>query len=46
MQLQFMRAMHGLAKLTARQVATALDLSAFTSACDLGGALTPAKSRC
>ncbi|KAI5939344.1 putative bifunctional dTTP/UTP pyrophosphatase/methyltransferase protein [Manis javanica] len=37
MQLQFMRAMHGLAKLTARQVATALDLSAFTSACDLGG---------
>ncbi|KAK2496514.1 hypothetical protein MC885_005207 [Smutsia gigantea] len=36
-QLQFMWAMHGLAKLTARQVATALDLSPFTSACDLGG---------
>lgn len=35
--LQFMRAMHGLAMLTARQVATAFDLSRFTSACDLGG---------
>ena len=36
--LQFMRAMHGLSKLTARRVATAFDLSRFTSACDLGGA--------
>lgn len=36
--LQFMRAMHGFAMLTARQVATAFDLSQFTSACDLGGA--------
>ncbi|XP_077745063.1 putative bifunctional dTTP/UTP pyrophosphatase/methyltransferase protein isoform X1 [Canis aureus] len=35
--LQFMRAMHGLSKLTARRVATAFDLSRFTSACDLGG---------
>ncbi|XP_059535977.1 probable bifunctional dTTP/UTP pyrophosphatase/methyltransferase protein isoform X2 [Myotis daubentonii] len=36
-KLQFMRAMHSLSKLTARQVATAFDLSRFTSACDLGG---------
>ncbi|XP_022374070.1 N-acetylserotonin O-methyltransferase-like protein isoform X4 [Enhydra lutris kenyoni] len=36
-KLQFMRAMHGLAMLTAHQVATAFDLSRFTSACDLGG---------
>nr|XP_025713540.1 N-acetylserotonin O-methyltransferase-like protein isoform X1 [Callorhinus ursinus] len=36
-KLQFMRAMHGLTNLTARQVATAFDLSRFTSACDLGG---------
>ncbi|XP_032123695.1 probable bifunctional dTTP/UTP pyrophosphatase/methyltransferase protein [Sapajus apella] len=36
-QLQFMQAMHGLAKLNARHVATALDLSAFSSACDVGG---------
>ncbi|XP_048069149.2 probable bifunctional dTTP/UTP pyrophosphatase/methyltransferase protein [Ursus arctos] len=36
-KLQFMRAMHGLAKLTAHQVATAFDLSRFTLACDLGG---------
>ncbi|XP_059241910.1 probable bifunctional dTTP/UTP pyrophosphatase/methyltransferase protein isoform X3 [Mustela nigripes] len=35
--LQFMRAMHGFAMLTAHQVATAFDLSQFTSACDLGG---------
>ncbi|XP_074179922.1 putative bifunctional dTTP/UTP pyrophosphatase/methyltransferase protein isoform X3 [Rhinolophus sinicus] len=36
-RLCFMRAKHGLAKLTARQVATALDLSRFSSACHLGG---------
>ncbi|XP_032985965.1 probable bifunctional dTTP/UTP pyrophosphatase/methyltransferase protein isoform X1 [Rhinolophus ferrumequinum] len=36
-RLCFMRAKHGLAKLTAHQVATALDLSRFTSACHLGG---------
>ncbi|XP_036167015.1 probable bifunctional dTTP/UTP pyrophosphatase/methyltransferase protein [Myotis myotis] len=36
-KLQFLRAMHSLSKLTARQVATAFDLSRFTSACDLGG---------
>ncbi|XP_045711864.1 LOW QUALITY PROTEIN: probable bifunctional dTTP/UTP pyrophosphatase/methyltransferase protein [Phyllostomus hastatus] len=36
-KLQFMRAMHGLTKVAARQVATAFDLSGFTSACDLGG---------
>ncbi|XP_034885529.1 probable bifunctional dTTP/UTP pyrophosphatase/methyltransferase protein isoform X2 [Mirounga leonina] len=36
-KLQFMRAMHGLTNLTARQVATAFDLSRFSSACDLGG---------
>ncbi|XP_011781609.1 PREDICTED: N-acetylserotonin O-methyltransferase-like protein, partial [Colobus angolensis palliatus] len=37
MQLRFMQAMHGVAKLTARQVATAFDLSRFSSACDVGG---------
>ncbi|XP_070258803.1 probable bifunctional dTTP/UTP pyrophosphatase/methyltransferase protein [Myotis yumanensis] len=36
-KLQFMRAMHSLSKLTARHVATAFDLSRFSSACDLGG---------
>ncbi|XP_014651001.1 PREDICTED: N-acetylserotonin O-methyltransferase-like protein [Ceratotherium simum simum] len=35
--LGLLRATHGLAKLTARQVATAFDLSWFTSACHLGG---------
>ncbi|XP_065770889.1 probable bifunctional dTTP/UTP pyrophosphatase/methyltransferase protein isoform X2 [Muntiacus reevesi] len=35
--LQFMRASHGLSKLTAHHVATAFDLSPFTSACHLGG---------
>ncbi|XP_007460564.1 PREDICTED: N-acetylserotonin O-methyltransferase-like protein [Lipotes vexillifer] len=37
MTLQFMRAKHSLSKLTAHHVATAFDLSRFTSACDLGG---------
>uniref|UniRef100_A0A8C0DGY7 Acetylserotonin O-methyltransferase n=1 Tax=Balaenoptera musculus TaxID=9771 RepID=A0A8C0DGY7_BALMU len=37
MTLQFMRAMHSLSKLTTHHVATAFDLSRFTSACDLGG---------
>ena len=32
-----MRASHGLSKLTAHHVATAFDLSPFTSACHLGG---------
>ncbi|XP_066132095.1 probable bifunctional dTTP/UTP pyrophosphatase/methyltransferase protein isoform X2 [Saccopteryx bilineata] len=36
-QLQFMRAVHSLSKVTARRVATAFDLSRFSSACDLGG---------
>ncbi|XP_066212849.1 probable bifunctional dTTP/UTP pyrophosphatase/methyltransferase protein isoform X1 [Saccopteryx leptura] len=36
-QLQFMRAVHSLGKVTARRVATAFDLSRFSSACDLGG---------
>ncbi|XP_043313543.1 probable bifunctional dTTP/UTP pyrophosphatase/methyltransferase protein isoform X1 [Cervus canadensis] len=35
--LQFMRASHGLSKLTAHHVATAFDLSPFTSACHLQG---------
>nr|XP_020737354.1 N-acetylserotonin O-methyltransferase-like protein [Odocoileus virginianus texanus] len=35
--LQFMRASHGLSKLTAHHVATAFDLSPFTSACHLEG---------
>lgn len=36
-----MRAKHSLSKLTAHHVATAFDLSRFSSACDLGGTLTP-----
>ncbi|XP_036091621.1 probable bifunctional dTTP/UTP pyrophosphatase/methyltransferase protein isoform X2 [Rousettus aegyptiacus] len=38
-KLWFSGATHGLARLTARQVATAFDLSRFSSACDLGGCL-------
>ncbi|NXU43489.1 ASML protein, partial [Drymodes brunneopygia] len=38
----FMAAMHGIAHLTARDVATAFDLSRFKSACDLGGSCTGA----
>ncbi|XP_054979585.1 probable bifunctional dTTP/UTP pyrophosphatase/methyltransferase protein isoform X2 [Sorex araneus] len=34
---RFLRAMHGLSKLTARLVAQALDLSPYASACDVGG---------
>ncbi|KFP04220.1 N-acetylserotonin O-methyltransferase-like, partial [Calypte anna] len=34
---RFMAAMHSIARLTARDVATAFDLSQFKSACDLGG---------
>ncbi|NXV81330.1 ASML protein, partial [Atlantisia rogersi] len=34
---RFMAAMHSLARLTARDLATAFDLSQFESACDLGG---------
>uniref|UniRef100_A0A8C0VAY6 Acetylserotonin O-methyltransferase like n=1 Tax=Cyanistes caeruleus TaxID=156563 RepID=A0A8C0VAY6_CYACU len=34
---RFMAAMHSIANLTARDVATAFDLSQFKSACDLGG---------
>ncbi|NXC35125.1 ASML protein, partial [Campylorhamphus procurvoides] len=34
---RFMAAMHSIAHLTARDVATAFDLSQFKSACDLGG---------
>nr|XP_057937080.1 probable bifunctional dTTP/UTP pyrophosphatase/methyltransferase protein isoform X2 [Doryrhamphus excisus] len=36
-QLKFMKAMHSLAKVSGRAVATAFDLSAFKTACDLGG---------
>ncbi|XP_036127406.1 probable bifunctional dTTP/UTP pyrophosphatase/methyltransferase protein [Molossus molossus] len=36
-KLRCLGAMHGLSKLSAHQVATAFDLSQFTSACDLGG---------
>ncbi|XP_074248519.1 putative bifunctional dTTP/UTP pyrophosphatase/methyltransferase protein isoform X1 [Saimiri boliviensis] len=36
-RLQFMRAMHGLTKLSARHVPAAFDLSGFSSACDVGG---------
>lgn len=34
---RFMAAMHSIARLTARDVATAFDLSEFKTACDLGG---------
>ncbi|KAJ7319652.1 hypothetical protein JRQ81_019163 [Phrynocephalus forsythii] len=34
---QFMRAMHSISKLTARDLCTAFDLSKFQAACDLGG---------
>ncbi|KAK2082693.1 hypothetical protein P7K49_037929 [Saguinus oedipus] len=37
MRLWFMQAMHCLSKLNARYVATAFDLSGFSSACDVGG---------
>ena len=32
-----MRAMHSIAKVTGKDVATAFDLSTFKTACDLGG---------
>ncbi|KAM4608586.1 putative bifunctional dTTP/UTP pyrophosphatase/methyltransferase protein isoform 2-T2 [Polymixia lowei] len=36
-KLRFMNAMHSIAKVTGRAVATAFDLSNFKTACDLGG---------
>lgn len=36
-KLRFMNAMHSIAKVTGRDVATAFDLSGFKTACDLGG---------
>uniref|UniRef100_H9KY42 Uncharacterized protein n=1 Tax=Callithrix jacchus TaxID=9483 RepID=H9KY42_CALJA len=36
-RLWFMQTMHGLSKLNARYIATAFDLSGFSSACDVGG---------
>ncbi|XP_004867370.1 N-acetylserotonin O-methyltransferase-like protein isoform X1 [Heterocephalus glaber] len=36
-QQHLLRAAHGLAQLTAHEVATAMDLSSFSSACHLGG---------
>uniref|UniRef100_A0A3B3RK13 Acetylserotonin O-methyltransferase-like n=1 Tax=Paramormyrops kingsleyae TaxID=1676925 RepID=A0A3B3RK13_9TELE len=36
-QLQFMKAMHSMAKVAGSHVATAFDLSSFRTACDLGG---------
>ncbi|XP_032385834.1 putative bifunctional dTTP/UTP pyrophosphatase/methyltransferase protein isoform X1 [Etheostoma spectabile] len=36
-KLRFMNAMHSIAKVTGRAVATAFDLSRFKTACDLGG---------
>uniref|UniRef100_A0A674MCE4 Acetylserotonin O-methyltransferase-like n=1 Tax=Takifugu rubripes TaxID=31033 RepID=A0A674MCE4_TAKRU len=36
-KLRFMSAMHSIAKVTGRAVATAFDLSRFKTACDLGG---------
>ncbi|KAK5860931.1 hypothetical protein PBY51_022371 [Eleginops maclovinus] len=36
-KLRFMNAMHSIAKVTGKVVATAFDLSSFKTACDLGG---------
>lgn len=36
-KLRFMKAMHSIAKVTGKAVATAFDLSSFKTACDLGG---------
>lgn len=36
-KMRFMNAMHSIAKITGRAVATAFDLSSFKTACDLGG---------
>lgn len=36
-KLRFMGAMHSIARVTAKAVATAFDLSRFKTACDLGG---------
>ncbi|KAM9850819.1 putative bifunctional dTTP/UTP pyrophosphatase/methyltransferase protein [Aulostomus maculatus] len=36
-KLRFMKAMHSIAKVTGKAVATAFDLSRFKTACDLGG---------
>lgn len=36
-KLRFMNAMHSIAKVTGKAVATAFDLSGFKTACDLGG---------
>lgn len=35
--MRFMKAMHSIAKVTGKDVATAFDLSSFTTACDVGG---------
>uniref|UniRef100_A0AAV2K0H7 G-protein coupled receptors family 1 profile domain-containing protein n=1 Tax=Knipowitschia caucasica TaxID=637954 RepID=A0AAV2K0H7_KNICA len=37
LKLRFMNAMHSIAKVTGRAVATAFDLSTYKTACDLGG---------
>ncbi|XP_060909164.1 probable bifunctional dTTP/UTP pyrophosphatase/methyltransferase protein isoform X2 [Labrus mixtus] len=36
-KLRFMKAMHSIAKVTGKAVATAFDLSSFKTACDVGG---------
>uniref|UniRef100_A0A3Q4G4C9 Acetylserotonin O-methyltransferase-like n=1 Tax=Neolamprologus brichardi TaxID=32507 RepID=A0A3Q4G4C9_NEOBR len=36
-KLRFMKAMHSIAKITGKTIATAFDLSTYKSACDLGG---------
>lgn len=37
MVMRFMNAMHSIAKVSGRDVATAFDLSRFRTACDVGG---------
>lgn len=36
-KLRFMSAMHAIARVTGKSVATAFDLSCYKTACDLGG---------
>lgn len=43
-KLRFMSAMHSIAKVTGKAVATAFDLSRFKTACDLGGEDRPCLS--
>lgn len=45
-KLRFMNAMHSIAKVTGKAVASAFDLSGFKTACDLGGKERAQRFRC